>query len=166
MRVAGDVAGGSGAVPVRVAANGAAEGGPVARGSVAGGSATGGVAVHRRRRVSTAPGRRVRAARPRPVRPGVVRIATRPVQPARPGAGGRVLVRLPPRPLPRHIRRRRRFATAIGTMLLTAAVVLLLGLLADAVAVVRQGSTVPPPGGHSLAGVLPAPGQVPPARLG
>lgn len=50
-------------------------------------------------------------------------------------------------------------------MLATAAVVLLLGLLADAVAVARQGAAAPSPGGHSVTGVLPAPGQVSPTPL-
>ncbi|MHA6781443.1 hypothetical protein ACVGOW_10670 [Pseudonocardia saturnea] len=117
------------------------------------------------REVRAVPRRRSGGTGPRPVRPGVVAVAARPVQPARPvGAGApvrrgeRVLLRTVP-VLPARVLRRRRVAAAIGMALLTAAVVVALGLLADVAAAARQ-SGAGQDAGPSLTAVVPSPGQV------
>lgn len=120
-------------------------------------------AVREARPVRAVP-RRGRAHGPRPVRPRVTPVAVRPVQPPRPGpagspvAGGqRVLLRSVP-VLPAKVLRRRRVAATVGVALLAAAVVVLLGLLADVAAAARQGTAGVT--GVSLTSGAPSPGQV------
>lgn len=125
----------------------------------------GGTALHPMApRTAAAPQAPVRPARtvprrgpahgPRPVRPRVVATAARPVQPPRPRRAGerwadelwvgepgrrgeRVLLRAVP-VLPPEVLRRRRVVATIGMALLSAAVVVLLELLADVAAAARH----------------------------